>query len=418
MGGEADPGPGGDPADQLVHRRVGHGPADLAAEQVHEHVVRVDAAVLDVHVLRVKAHQRCRDRHHRGRAHLRPRPVRVVRPGHDAHLAPAGDEVAVTQPERLARAHPGLGQQRQQEAVPQVLTRRQDRHDLPGLQGPRRPPRHTQLHRPHRDRPALGHVMQERLIRTAADPPPRDQPGGDPQAGPRMVVIKAENPRQVPVDRRRAPDPAPVRQHDHVGRRGTQPRHEPGHVLNARLIPARRGVLQELEPQLQANRVGAHRMGRALDRRQVGQVAPSRLHHLAVLPEQRPGLPAAGWHQHPLNKHARLPPGQPGRVRPLHAQRCDSNKACPQQQSTPNAASARSPRRSPGSAPASPEAWSNAPPAAALPGADATATPASSTAPTRPGSARSEPGPSPGRSAPRSSSGTVPCSTTPNAFAS
>ncbi len=65
-----------------------------------------------------------------------------------------------------------------------------------------------------------------------------------------------------------------------------------------------------------------------------------------------------------------------------------------------------------------PEAWSNARPAAALPGADATATPASSTAPTRPGSARPEPRPSPARSAPHSSSGTVPCSTTPSAFAS
>ena len=65
------------------------------------------------------------------------------------------------------------------------------------------------------------------------------------------------------------------------------------------------------------------------------------------------------------------------------AQKCDSNKACPQHQPTPNAASARSPTRSPRSACAFPEAWSSAPPAAALPAADATATPATCTAPTR-----------------------------------
>jgi hypothetical protein len=39
VGGEPDPGAGGDAADQLVHRRVGHRRADPAAEQVHEHVL-------------------------------------------------------------------------------------------------------------------------------------------------------------------------------------------------------------------------------------------------------------------------------------------------------------------------------------------------------------------------------------------
>ena len=230
------------------------------------------------------------------------------------HLPLAGDEVAVMQPQRLAGPHPRLGQQREQETVPQVLAGRQDRHDLRGLQGARRTPRNLQLHRPHRDSPALGHMMQERLIGTTAHPAPRDQPGSDPQAGPRMMIVKAEDPRQVPVDRRRAPRPAPVRQHDHVARRGAQPGHEPGHVLNARLVPARPGELEELEPQLQADRVGTHRVGRALDRRQVGKIALGGLHHLAVVPQQRPGLPAADRHQHPLNQHA--PP--PIRVRPAH----------------------------------------------------------------------------------------------------
>ena len=126
----------------------------------------------------------------------------------------------------------------------------------------RRAPRNGQLHRPHRDRAPLGHMMQERLIRTAADPAPGDQLGSSPQAGPRMVVIKAEDTRQVPVDRSRTPCPAPVRQHDHVGRRSTQPGHEPGHVLHACLIPAHGGVPEELKPQLQADRVSAHPLHR------------------------------------------------------------------------------------------------------------------------------------------------------------
>jgi SRSO17 transposase len=63
-------------------------------------------------------------------------------------------------------------------------------------------------------------------------------------------------------------------------------------------------------------------------------------------------------------------------------------------------------------------ASSSAPPDAAPRSAGATATPHSSTAPTRRGSAKSGPGPSPGRSARHSSSGTGPCSTTPGASAS
>jgi hypothetical protein len=171
-------------------------------------------------------------------------------------------------------------------------------------------PRHVQLHRPDRDGPALCHVMQERLIGTTAQPAPRHELGSDPQAGPRMVVVKAEDSRQVPVDRRRAPDPGAVCQHDHVARRGAQPGHEPGHVLNARLVPADRGVAEELEPQPQADRVGTHRVGRALDRRQVGKIALGGLHHFAVVPQQRPGLRAAG-HQHFLDEHAPPPSGSP-----------------------------------------------------------------------------------------------------------
>jgi len=48
VGGKADPGPGGDAADQLVHRRVGHRCADLASEQVHEHVLSRTRRYLDL----------------------------------------------------------------------------------------------------------------------------------------------------------------------------------------------------------------------------------------------------------------------------------------------------------------------------------------------------------------------------------
>ena len=54
---EPDPGAGGDPADQFFDGRIAHRLADPAREEVDEHVVRVEVAVLDVHVLRVQAHQ-------------------------------------------------------------------------------------------------------------------------------------------------------------------------------------------------------------------------------------------------------------------------------------------------------------------------------------------------------------------------
>ena len=242
--------------------------------------------------------------------------------------------------------------------------------------------------------------MQERLIRATADPPPRDQLGSYPQAGARMVVIEAEDPGQVPIHRCRLPDPAPFAS-TITRRRGAQPGHEPGHVLHPCLVPARRGLLEELEPQLQADRVGPHRAGRALDGGQVGQVALGRALTTA------PSSPSNVQDSRPLpgistrSTSTPPPPARPacsgclegkafkaagGGALPMHAQRCDSNKACPQRQQAPNSASARSPTRSPGSARTCPAAWSNAPPAAALHGAGATPTPATSTAPTPRGS--------------------------------
>jgi hypothetical protein len=101
-------------------------------------------------------------------------------PGHDPDLPVAADEVGVPQPECLPDPHPGLGQQRQQEPVPQVIARSQDGRHLPGTEGPRHPPGRGQPDRPRGDRLALGHVVQEWLVRAAADPPPGDRPAATP----------------------------------------------------------------------------------------------------------------------------------------------------------------------------------------------------------------------------------------------
>ena len=134
-------------------------------------------------------------------------------------------------------------------------------------------------------------------------PPPGHQLGGHPEAGPGVVVVEAENPGQVAVHRGRPAYSGPIGQHHHVGRRGAQPGHEAGHVLDAHLLPADLGPGQELEPQLQADGVGPHGIGRALDGGQVGQVTLGRLDHLAVVAEQCPGLGTAPRHEHPLDEH-------------------------------------------------------------------------------------------------------------------
>ena len=91
----------------------------------------------------------------------------------------------VAQAERLAHPHACFCQQRQQEPVPQVLGGcGQDGDNLLGCQGARRLSRDVQLHRPHRTGLPLGHMVQERFVRTAADSPPGHQLGGHPEAGP------------------------------------------------------------------------------------------------------------------------------------------------------------------------------------------------------------------------------------------
>ena len=278
--------------------------------------------------------------------------------------------------------------------------------------------------------------MQERLIRTAADPAPGDQLGSQPQARSGRGGHKSRRPParyRFTVAGPRAPLPSastitlPAGARSQATNRATSstPASSPAHLRRA----------EELEPQPQADRVSPHRVRRALDRRQVGKIALGGLHHRAVIPEQRPGLPAADRASAPAEPaRPHLPSGQPGPAcclegkafkaagggaSPIRGQRCDSNKACPQQQPTaerrqrqiadeiaalglclPGSLVERTTRCG------SPRCRCHTRPQPTC------------TAPTPRGSARSAPGPSPGRSAPPSSSGTVPCSTTPSAFAS
>ena len=202
---------------------------------------------------------------------------------------------------------PGLGQQREQEPVPQPLAGGQDRGHLPGIQSARHPAGHDQLDRSGRDRAALGHMVQERLIRTAADPAPGDQLAGHAHASAGVVIIKAEHPRQMAVHRRRRPPSRARLQHDHVSRRGPQPGRKPGHILHPGISPADPGLAQELKPQPQAHRVSPHRVRRPLQRAQAGQVPLDRGHDSTIVADHGPRLDTGNRHHDTLNKHTCSP---------------------------------------------------------------------------------------------------------------
>ena len=179
----------------------------------------------------------------------------------------------------------------------------QDGDDLLGLQGAGSLAGDVQLHRSHRYGLALGRMVQERLVGAPGDPTPGHQLSSHAEARSGVVVVETEHPSQVTVHRGWSACARPLGQHDHIGRRCPQPGHETGHVLDAHLLPAQPGGGQELEPQLQADSVSPHGVGRTLDGGQVGQVALGWLDHLAVVAEQRPGLGPAPRHEHPLDEH-------------------------------------------------------------------------------------------------------------------
>jgi hypothetical protein len=70
------------------------------------------------------------------------------------------------------------------------------------------------------------------------------------------------------------------REHDDVVGRCPQPRHEPGHVVDVDLGPAPLDAVEELEPQLQARRIGPLRIGRSLQRSQIRQIGLDRFQRI------------------------------------------------------------------------------------------------------------------------------------------
>jgi hypothetical protein len=121
------------------------------------------------------------------------------------------------------------------------------------------------------------------------------------------MVIQAEHRREVAVHRRRRPPGGATVEHDDVGRRGTQPRHEPADVFDARLVPRHVVGGEELEVRLQPERVRPHRLGRAFQRRQVGEIRLDGCEHFAGLIEHRPRHGVGHRHDHSMDDHESLP---------------------------------------------------------------------------------------------------------------
>ena len=195
---------------------------------------------------------------------LGPRPVHV-HPRNHRYQPSRGVDVAVPQPQRLTDPQPGLGQQGQQEPVPQPITGRHDRRDLLTIQRVRDPPL-----RPQPDPPAAfrsrSQVRQQRPPRPAtcpAPPPGRQQiPKIHPVA--LMKLIERRDRRQLPVHRRLRTHRLDRRQRLDVARprrrRKPQPRHEPAHVLQPHPRPHQPALVEELEPVPQIVRIGLDRV--------------------------------------------------------------------------------------------------------------------------------------------------------------
>ncbi len=67
------------------------------------------------------------------------RAVHVVGPGHDVDLPTVGDEVGMAEPQSLANAHAGLGQEQDQEPIPKMVTGFDDCEHLLGAERARQP---------------------------------------------------------------------------------------------------------------------------------------------------------------------------------------------------------------------------------------------------------------------------------------
>jgi hypothetical protein len=172
---KADPRPGA--LDDVDDVGVAHRAPDLAAPQIHEHVVGIQVAVLGVHVVRVAAHQLAADRD-RPLAALAARAVGVVLARDDLDAPLVRDEVRMTQAQRLADPHPGPEQQPEQEPVAQPVLGVDDRANLLERERRRQPPALPQPTDPA-TRLSTRDPMQERLVAAAARPGLIDQHLGD-----------------------------------------------------------------------------------------------------------------------------------------------------------------------------------------------------------------------------------------------
>lgn len=284
--------------DGLVAKR---GPVGLG-EQVHEHIIRVQLAVLLEDVGAVEADQAGGDGDGGGLDGFGPGAVGVVVPGHDPKLLAVGDEVAMAKSQGLADAKPCLDQKHKQEAVPEVGAGLDYGQYLVGGKRAGQPAGLAKAEGPGGHRASSAHVVEEGLVATPVGPPPGHQVLGQSDAVAGVVVVEGEQGGQVAVDRGRRPSGAASLQDHHVVGRGPEPGHEPGHQLGLRLVPGFLHQAQELEPELEAGGVGPSRGGRAVQGLKVGEECLDRGHHLPAIVEDRPGL-GPPWHHHLLDAH-------------------------------------------------------------------------------------------------------------------
>jgi hypothetical protein len=278
------------------------------APEVNEHVIAVQLAVLAVQVVGVEPDQPGTGRDRPRLSGLGASTV-VVHSRHHRNGPFRRGPVLVPQPQRLPDPHPGVVKHREQQPVPQPITRVQDRLHLHGGQDPRVLARHLQPDHPPRGRSRLADVVQER-------PPRRPAPTGRLPTRQQLtqintvasgVLVERADRRQLPVHRRSAAVRPHRGQHRDLAlsrRRGQpQPGHELTNVLQPDLPPVQRPPVEEHEPVLQIMGIRLDRVRRPIDIGQERQVALDRLDRNPIETEHSPRSTPRRRHHHLLNEH-------------------------------------------------------------------------------------------------------------------
>ena len=144
---EVDAGAASQPQHEVVHGRVGERVATRLGEEVDEHVVRIEVSIFGVQVVPVEADQLRAHRDRPLQVGLRPGAI-VVRPRHDGDRPLRDGDVLVAKAEGFADPDAAVVKEGEEEAVPQMGARVQDRLHLADSEDSR------QLHRRlERDRP-------------------------------------------------------------------------------------------------------------------------------------------------------------------------------------------------------------------------------------------------------------------------